>query len=691
VTLSLDTARDLLRARFGHADFRAGQREAVQAVLDGQDTLVVLPTGGGKSVCFQVPALMREGLTVVLSPLISLMKDQVDALEARGIPAAFVNSTLSGAEIANRFDRVRDGSLKLLYVAPERFELGRTAERLRQSGVALLAVDEAHCISEWGHDFRPSYRRVQAIRDALGQPQTIALTATATPAVREDIAEQLGLRRPAVVVSGFDRRNLQWHVLPTKTDAAKEATLLSLLQQVPGPAIVYAATRKAVERVAHWLDRHGVAAQAYHAGLDDASRHGVQDAFLAERARVIVATNAFGMGIDKSNVRLVVHWQMPGSLEAYYQEAGRAGRDGAQSHCVLLHSFPDRFTHEFFIKGAFPDEDTVTATYTALERAAGRTREDAPSVEALARRLPGKVSDREVESALRVLGQAGAVQALADGAAHVRLLWTPADVTARLGTTDSPALRVLRGLWRAAGARLAQGAVVSLDALPGVDGGPPDVEPVLDALQRDGALAWRALDGAGWVCTAPGTPIAQVPVDWAGLERRRRAATDQLDAVQRYAYADRCRRAFVLRYFGDPAARDLRDCAGCDVCLRENRPFAVADSIPARGGTVQRGGRTAEPALPRSGKSSARRAPAAEPEALTQAEAARFDALRGWRASVAKDARVPAYVVLPDRTLKAMAVDPPTSLQALAGVPGIGPAKLDRYGAAVLDLLRAMP
>jgi len=329
---ALHDARDVLASRFGHADFRDGQREAVAAVCQGRDALVVLPTGGGKSICYQIPALMREGITVVLSPLISLMKDQVDALTARGIPAAFVNSTLNGREIADRFARVRDGSLKLLYVAPERFELGRTADRLRDAGVGLLAVDEAHCISEWGHDFRPSYRRVQAIRDALGQPQTVALTATATPAVRRDIAEQLGLRDPAIVVSGFDRHNLQWHVLPMKGDAQKDATLLALLRQVPGPAIVYAATRKHVERVAQWLDRQRVPARAYHAGLDDDERRDVQEAFLGDRVRVIVATNAFGMGIDKPDVRLVVHWAMPGSLEAYYQEAGRAGRDGARSH-----------------------------------------------------------------------------------------------------------------------------------------------------------------------------------------------------------------------------------------------------------------------------------------------------------------------------------------------------------------------
>lgn len=690
---SLTAARRVLADRFGHADFREGQREAVQAVLEGRDTLVVLPTGGGKSVCFQVPALMRDGLTIVLSPLISLMKDQVDALTARGIPAAFVNSTLSAREVADRFARIRDGALTLLYVAPERFELGRTADRLREAGVSLLAVDEAHCISEWGHDFRPSYRRVQAIRDALGQPQTVALTATATPAVRRDISEQLGLRDPATVVSGFDRRNLQWHVLPMKGDAQKDATLASLLRQVPGPAIVYAATRKHVERVAHWLDGEGVSARAYHAGLDDAERHAVQDAFVADRVRVIVATNAFGMGIDKPDVRLVVHWAMPGSLEAYYQEAGRAGRDGTLSHCVLLHAFPDRFTHEFFIKAAHPETEVVRGVHEAVQRLATRAGFVEADSGTIATRVAGKVSDRAVEAALRVLQQGGVLDDVGPGDALVRLLWTPAQVTARFGTGSSRPLEVLRALWRAAGARVSAGAVVGRDTLPGLDIAVDELDATLDALAADGVLSWRPLQ-AGLALRQPGSPLDRFPVDWDGLDRRRRAANEQLDAVQRYAYTDRCRRAYILRYFGDPAGRAAGTCDGCDRCLGDRQPFLAAAMAPAAGAaaTVRRsgGGRGAADRGARGAPGAS--APAREiPEALSPEETVRFDALRAWRAKLAKESRVPAYVVLPDRSLKALAVDPPRSLADLAGVPGIGPAKLDRYGADLLEVVAAFP
>jgi ATP-dependent DNA helicase RecQ len=298
-TPTLDDARAVLHASFGYERFRPGQELAVGAVLAGRDAVVIMPTGGGKSLCYQVPALVLGGLTVVVSPLISLMKDQVDALTARGLPAAFVNSTLTSAQANERFQRAARGELKLLYVAPERFDFGNTAERLRDIGVSLLAVDEAHCVSEWGHDFRPSYLRMAAVRERLGDPATVALTATATPDVRRDIEAQLALRDPERVVTGFDRTNLHYHVVPVKNDAAKDHALVETLARNPGQAIIYAATRKNVERVTSVLTRARIPVVAYHAGLDDAHRHEVQDAFMKESVRAILATNAFCMGIDK--------------------------------------------------------------------------------------------------------------------------------------------------------------------------------------------------------------------------------------------------------------------------------------------------------------------------------------------------------------------------------------------------------
>src|SRR6185503_3526897 len=348
--MSLDEAREALRSRFGYPDFRPGQSQAVESILQGRDTLVVLPTGGGKSICYQVPALMLPKLTVVISPLISLMKDQVDALTRRGLPATFVNSSLTASQVADRLARVQRGEYKLLYLAPERFDFGKTAERLKGIGVSLLAVDEAHCISEWGHDFRPSYLRIAQVRERLGWPPVVALTATATPHVRADIVRQLRLESAKTIITGFDRRNLRYHVVPTRTEEDKDAALVRILGEHSGLAVVYASTRRTVERITGVLASAKISSVAYHAGLDDAHRHEVQDAFMSERVRAIVATNAFGMGIDKPNVRLVAHYAMPGTLEAYYQEAGRAGRDGEMADCFLLHAFQDRFTHEFFIK-----------------------------------------------------------------------------------------------------------------------------------------------------------------------------------------------------------------------------------------------------------------------------------------------------------------------------------------------------
>jgi ATP-dependent DNA helicase RecQ len=409
-TERLDRAREVLHRYWGYPDFRPGQDQAVRNVLAGGDSLTIMPTGGGKSLCYQVPAQLLPGVTLVVSPLISLMKDQVDALDAVGVPATFVNSSLGAAEMTSRLEGASRGRFKLLYVAPERFDSDSFLRRIAGLDVSLLAVDEAHCVSEWGHDFRPSYLRLGEVRARLGNPPVAALTATATADVRTDIVRQLGLRDPRVLVTGFDRRNLIWHVLPAKNDSEKDRLLGRLLQGRDGSAIVYAATRKNVDALTAHLRAMGTPAVGYHAGLRDTDRKRIQEAFMGGEAPVVVATNAFGMGIDKPDVRVVVHYNMPGNLEAYYQEAGRAGRDGGVSDCVLLHAYQDRFTHEFFIDQAHPPRKAVEGTIEALRRGTGADGLWTLPLEDLARRADGVKGDRQVASALRILEQFGLVR-----------------------------------------------------------------------------------------------------------------------------------------------------------------------------------------------------------------------------------------------------------------------------------------
>ena len=332
----IERARDILRARFGYPDFRPGQLRAVRAALAGRSALVVLPTGGGKSLCYQIPALVLDGLTVVVSPLISLMQDQVDAARARGIWAAALTSASGPVARRETLADAERGGLKLLYLAPERLMTGEMIAALRRIRPSLVAVDEAHCVSEWGQDFRPAYRRIGLARLALGRPPTLALTATATRAVRDDVVASLRLGFVERIVGSFDRPNLFFAVRQVRDDEERRDALLALLRPYRGPSIVYVPTRRLAERWARTLLNAGVVAAPYHAGLEHLTRRNLQDQFSADHIECVVATTAFGLGIDKPNVRRVVHLGLATSLEAYYQEAGRAGRDGNRSRCDVL-------------------------------------------------------------------------------------------------------------------------------------------------------------------------------------------------------------------------------------------------------------------------------------------------------------------------------------------------------------------
>ncbi len=357
---------EALKKYFGFDQFLDGQEEVIEQIISGQDGLVVMPTGGGKSLCYQLPAMCFEGVTLVVSPLIALMKDQVDALVEKGVSATMINSTQGWPEQRERIQRMKTGEFKLVYIAPERFRSEAFMEALKDVNVSLFAVDEAHCLSQWGHDFRPEYMKLGKVLDKLGHPQALALTATATPIVRKDILGVLNLRDPFETVSGFSRPNLSLAITTMDNHALKYARLREIIREWK-TGIVYCSTRKRVEEVAETLHDWGVKSIAYHGGMKFEERERTQNVFIRREVDVAVATNAFGMGIDRSDVRFVVHFDIPGSVEAYYQEAGRAGRDGDEAYCELFYNYADTRTQEFFIEGANPGYATICNVYRFLQ------------------------------------------------------------------------------------------------------------------------------------------------------------------------------------------------------------------------------------------------------------------------------------------------------------------------------------
>jgi len=359
------TPLEALKEHFGFSKFLDGQEEVISEIVSGKDGLVVMPTGGGKSLCFQIPALCFPGVTLVVSPLIALMKDQVDALEARGIGATVINSTLSWPEQKERLDGMRRGDFKLVYIAPERFRAESFLRALDGVEISLFAIDEAHCLSQWGHDFRPDYMRLGKALENIGKPQCVALTATATPVVREDILKVLQLRDPFERVSGFSRPNLSLTITAVDKAAQKDVRIKEVVA-AHKTGIIYCATRKKVDLVSETLASWGVKCVSYHGGMSDQERVQAQDVFISKKVDIAVATNAFGMGIDRGDVRFVIHYEIPGSVEAYYQEAGRAGRDGEAAVCELLFNYADTRTQEFFIDGANPSATTVRQIYQYL-------------------------------------------------------------------------------------------------------------------------------------------------------------------------------------------------------------------------------------------------------------------------------------------------------------------------------------
>ncbi|MFH1580482.1 MAG: ATP-dependent DNA helicase RecQ [Pseudomonadota bacterium] len=548
---------DKLKRFFDLSSFRPGQEEVVRAMLEGRDALVVMPTGGGKSLCYQLPALIREGTALVVSPLIALMKDQVDVLQKRGIAASFINSTISWAKQKQVLEKLEAGDLKLLYVAPERFRQKEFLQSLSVSKISFVAIDEAHCISQWGHDFRPDYLRLGGILQRIGQYRILAATATATESVILDIISSLHIKNCRQFITGFYRNNLQLKVALCANKKEKEGALVSALAEEKLPAIVYCATRKGVDEVVTLLKDRGHPVSGYHAGMDDETRNRVQERFMTGRSEIIVATNAFGMGIDKLNIRQVIHYQFPGSMESYYQEIGRAGRDGKKSTCTLLFSMADNYIQEFFIDMNYPLPETVQDVFDFLKS----TGKDYLSVgnNEIAETISSAQSAGQVGIVIKMLERAGFLERLYSGS---RLCFVAAGVENPRGPVQK---KIFDAVAKIAGSK---GKKVSIDVLAATAGlEKPALLRGLRLLSADGLITYiPPTAGRDLKIVRPQATFEELKIDFELLEKRKQNDLEKLKEVVAYGYFGGCRWDFLLSYFGDDSATD--QCGSCDNCIQ---------------------------------------------------------------------------------------------------------------------------
>jgi ATP-dependent DNA helicase RecQ len=716
------TPQAVLERHFGFREFLDGQERVIRAVLAGEDTLVVMPTGGGKSLCYQLPALLLEGLTVVVSPLIALMKDQVDALTAKGIPAAFINSSLDEPELADRIARMTRGEFRLVYIAPERFKSERFVAALAPLSIALFAVDEAHCISQWGHDFRPDYLRLKRALREIGQPPVIALTATATPEVRADIVAQLelnqaGRRPPHIFVTGFARHNLAFAVNRVQNKREKLERTLAVIR-AGRTGIVYCATRKNVERRTRELGALGIECLAYHGGMPAEQRNRAQERFMRGEVPVAVATNAFGMGIDRADLRFILHYDIPGSVEAYYQEAGRAGRDDEPAVCELLFNYADIRTQEFFIEGANPTRAVIAAAREALLRLCA----EGPitmAIADIAQSVIGTPNDMAVATALHLLERAGFIRR--DYAAGGRTYTTelvqpvkPLDSLAidyeRLDAKrERDELKLRRMIAYADCQECRQYYILNYF-------GDTDAEAHRVCGRCDHCRSRQTAREGARLPTAEETIIIQKALSCVGRLQGRfgRGRITQTLVGSRAKEVlevglDRQSTYGLLADEGSDFVWNLLDVLLAAGCLAVNGDQYPKVSLTPLGYEVARGkksiplvmpARRPPPASPpRRGKSGAasgskpgkKTAAAAPDDFSAEGPAAELlERLKEWRrGKAAAMGGVPAYIIYPDRTLKELVLAQPRTPEDLLLVRGIGPAKARQFGRETLEILRS--
>jgi len=669
-------ARTVLKDVFGLPDFRPGQAEVVAAAESGADVLFVAPTGSGKSIAYWVPGVAAGDLTVVVSPLIALMVDQVARLTQLGIASACVHSQMTGEERREAIRRASAGELRFLYLAPERIGAGGFLDALAQLEVSRFVIDEAHCISSWGHDFRPDYRRLGDAIAACGRPPVGAFTATATPRVRLDIIESLGLRNPVGRVTGFVRENLLMSVVRCRGAGEKRDALLARIRPGEGRSLVYCGTRKTALEVSALLSDAGIATATYHGAMDGDERQDVYTRFAAGRLKAIVATSAFGMGVDFPDIRQVIHYDFPGSLEEYYQQAGRAGRDGHTSECILLYSPQDRELQEYFIEQAYPDRDNVRAVYREMLREGTTWIPDWPA------RLPA-IDGSAIRAAVALLGRAGVAEP--DGGIR-RLSGAPVDFEEQAQLKEHAFARVnqIMEYARTRGCRHARIADYF-----GEDGVPrtchscdnclnPAIETLIVPPAEVGAAIGCVARFDGHLGAARIALILRGQPDaWVGSKPWVKdltffAALKDWEVQRiRELLAQLVELGLVARGHGEKPTLSLTP-AGRALLRGEQSPAVELAVGPS-------------PAAPGRSRQRSKGVGGAD---MTGEALVRFEALRQWRVDCARLARLPPYVIFHDKTLAEIARIRPESLADLAAISGVGPAKLERYGAAVLAAIK---
>jgi ATP-dependent DNA helicase RecQ len=571
---------DLLKIHFGYESFRPGQEEAIDYILEGRDAVVILPTGGGKSMIYQLPALIFEGITLVVSPLIALMKDQVDSLERVGIPATFINSSLSQRESEERLRHIREGKYKIIYIAPERFYNTAFMSDLKSLKVSLFAIDEAHCISQWGHDFRPSYMRLKEVIKNIGSPIVVALTATATPEVREDIAKQLNLTDAKYVISGFARPNLQLAVVQASSGQKVQYILDAMDNDNLGSGIIYVGTRSKADELAELLIERNIKAVVYHAGMDADSRDWVQNSFMKGEAQVVIATNAFGLGINKKDIRFVIHHDLPGTVEAYYQEAGRAGRDGKSSFCLLFYSPQDRYLREFFIKGDNPSPQIIMEVYSLLSDWSSRNEEIGQesvliTYSEIIQNLSEKVPEMAIGTALKILEKEGYLSRPNEKNSNAYLK-AKADALTMIEASGKRAkvqIEIISLLFERFAKEFEFGWEINIEDAARIIGVKKDsLSRAIKKLVEKDLVEYRPPFRGTEIKILKKVLAEDLNLDFKALKNKADRAYEKLDEMEQYVYQVSCRQQYILKYFGD---LDAKDCSSCDNCLKLSKAKAA--------------------------------------------------------------------------------------------------------------------